>query len=154
MFASRRAGFPITFLIPVLLLCSFFTLAGCMGMKEGARKGDLNFAVNDYIQSLRWGLLARALVYIPDDQKDHFIKTAENVFDKVSFADFEIRAILPDQEITTAKVMLNVGIYTKDSLRLVTVKKVQHWKKVEKHWYIMDPDLEVYLRKLGLDSNE
>ncbi len=139
-------------LLPIILLLgAFLSLAGCMGMREGAKKGDLNFVVNDYIQSIRWGLLARALTYIPEDRQDQFIKTAENVFDKVSFADFDIRAILPDQEITSAKVLVNVGVYTKDSLRLVTVKQVQHWKKIEDHWYIMDPDLEIFLKKLNLE---
>ncbi len=139
-------------LLPIILLLgAFLSFAGCMGMREGAKKGDLNFVVNDYIQSIRWGLLARALTYIPEDRQDQFIKTAENVFDKVSFADFDIRAILPDQEITSAKVLVNVGVYTKDSLRLVTVKQVQHWKKIEDHWYIMDPDLEIFLKKLNLE---
>jgi len=125
-------------------------LSGCLGMQEGARKGNLDFAVNDYNQSIRWGMLGRALVYIPEPNQEEFIRTAEKVFDNVSFADFEIRAILPDAEIKTAKVMVNVGIYTKDSLKLVTVKQVQKWQKVNKRWYILNPDLEVFLKKLNI----
>ena len=137
-------------LLPILLGV-FLVIGGCMGMREGAKKGDLNFAVNDYLQSIRWGLLARALSYIPQDQQDHFIKVAEKVFDSVSFADIEVRAILPNEEITSAKVMINVGIYTKDTLKLITVKQVQHWQKIGDHWYVMDPDLEIFLKKLNIN---
>ncbi|RLB10097.1 MAG: hypothetical protein DRG59_00350, partial [Deltaproteobacteria bacterium] len=75
----------------------------------------------------------------------------EKVFDSVSFADIEVRAILPNEEITSAKVMINVGIYTKDTLKLITVKQVQHWQKIGDHWYIMDPDLEIFLKKLNIN---
>ncbi len=150
MFMPGKRNLFVAIMMSVVL-CVFLSLGGCIGMREGAKKGDLSFAVNDYIQSLRWGLLARALTYVPDDQQEHFIKTAEDVFEKVSFADFEVRAILPDQEITTAKVMVTVSIYTKNSLKLETVKQVQHWKRIEKRWYIMDPDLEIFLQKLNLE---
>ena len=147
LFHENKAG---KALLIFLLLSILLFIGGCAGMREGARKGDLNFAVNDYLQSIRWGLLARALVYIPHDQQDYFIKTAEKVFDNVSIADIEVRAILPNEQITNAKVMLTIGIYTKDNLKLVTVKQVQHWQKIKDHWYIMDPDLEIFLKKLNM----
>jgi len=131
------------------LVCTILVLSGCLGIQEGARRGNLEFAVNDYNQSIRWGMIGRALAYIPQSNQEEFTKTAEKVFDNVSFADFEIRAILPDPEVTTAKVMINVGVYTKDSLKLVTVKQLQKWQKVNNKWYILNPDLEIFLKKLN-----
>ncbi len=55
---------------------------------------------------------------------------------------------MPDEKVLSATALVRVGFYGKESLRLQTIDQVQHWRQINGHWYIMNPDLKVFLREL------
>ncbi len=72
-------------IVALLLLASL----GCAAIM-GNRRSDLTFAVTDYNQGIRWGILSNALVYVPEDKKGSFIEDMNRLYREVSIADFRM----------------------------------------------------------------
>ena len=135
--SSRR-----TLAAGLALLMTTLGLGGCGAARYG--KQDLNIAVLDYHQHLRWGRLGPASKLVAPGLRDAFLKEWTAREKSIQLQDIEVMDMVEEQDGDVMVLTIKIAWIETSSQRLRSDLIHERWLRTENGWVLEKlPDMPI-----------